>query len=135
MQNAFSCCHASSTSTCKSEVLLLPIIDLSPSDDSCVYSTLVYIQGQAERLNIPTPCITFDQPLWLKAVEIIRAKSLNIVCRLGGFHTLMSFMGSIGSMMKGSGLEEALGTVYGQNAVTHMISGKAVSRALRGHFL
>ena len=121
--------------TSKSEVLLLPIIDLNPSDESCVYSTLVYIQSQAEKLNIPTPCITFDQPLWLKAMEIIRAKSMNIVCRLGGFHTMMSFMGSIGSMMKGSGLEEALQRAYGLNAVTHMISGKAVSRALRGHFL
>ena len=48
---------------------------------------------------------------------------------------MMSFMGSIGSMMKGSGLEEALEMVYGPNAVTHMMSGKAVSRALRGHFL
>lgn len=48
---------------------------------------------------------------------------------------MMSFMGSIGSMMKGSGLEEALETVYGSNAVNHIISGKAVSRALRGHFL
>ena len=48
---------------------------------------------------------------------------------------MMSFMGSIGSMMKGSGLEEALETVHGPNAVIHMISGKAVSRALRGHFL
>ena len=38
-------------------------------------------------------------------------------------------------MMKGSGLEEALETVYGANAVSHMISGKAVSRALCGHFL
>ncbi len=119
----------------KSEVLFLPIIDLNPSDETCVYSTLIYIQSQAERLNIPTPCITFDQPLWLKAVEIIKAKSMNIVCRLGGFHTMMSFMGSIGSMMKGSGIEEALEIVYGPNAVTHMISGKAVSRALRGHFL
>ena len=76
-----------------------------------------------------------DQPLWLKAVEIITAKS-HIVCRLGGFRTLMSFEGSIGgSMMKRSGLEEAPGTVYEQNAVTHMISGKTVSRVLCGHFL
>ncbi len=45
------------------------------------------------------------------------------------------FMGSIGAMMKGPGLEEALETSYGPNAVTHMISGKAVSRALCGHFL
>ena len=47
---------------------------------------------------------------------------MDIVCRLGGF------MGSVGKMMRGSGLEEALGTVYGSNAVSHMI-------ALRGHFL
>ena len=130
MQQAFS-----DGSIPKSEVLLLPILDLNPSDESCIYSTLIYIQRQAEHLNVTTPCITFDQPLWLKAVEIITSKSLNIVCRLGGFHTMMSFMGSIGSMMKGSGLEEALETVYGPNAVAHMMSGKAVSRALRGHFL
>jgi len=70
-----------------------------------------------------------------KAVEIIKSKSLKIVCRLGGFHMMMSFIGSIGSVMKGSGLEEALETAYGHNSVTHMISGKAISRALRGHFL
>ena len=92
-------------------------------------------QRQAVQLNIPTPCITFDQPLWLKAVEIIEAKSMSIVCRLGSFHTMMSFMGSIGSMMKGSGLEEALETVHGPNAVIHMISGKAVSRVLQWAFL
>ena len=48
---------------------------------------------------------------------------------------MMSFMGSLGTMMKGSGFEEAQCCVYGPNAVTHMMSGKAVSRALRGHFL
>ena len=49
----------------------------------------------------------------------------------------MSFVGSIGSVMKGPGLEEALETIYGPNAVTQMISGKAISRvlALCGHFL
>ena len=44
-------------------------------------------------------------------------------------------MGGIGKMMKGSGLEESLETVYGENTVQDMMSGKAVSRALRGHFL
>ena len=47
---------------------------------------------------------------------------------------MMSFLGSIGSMIKGSGLEEALEQVYGPNAVAHMMTGKAVSRALHGHF-
>ena len=119
----------------KSEVLFLPIIDLRPSDETCIYSTSFYIQSQAEQLSILTACITFDQPLWLKAVEIITERSLRIVCRLGGFHTMMSFLGSIGSMTKGSGLEEALEQVYGPNAAAHMMTGKAVSRALRGHFL
>ena len=119
----------------KSEVLFVPIIDLNPSNETCIYSTLTYIQSQAEQLNLTTPCVTFDQPLWIKAIEIIKSKSMNMVCRLGGFHMMMSFLGSIGSMMKGSGLEEALERAYGPNAVTHMMTGKAVSRALRGHFL
>ena len=60
---------------------------------------------------------------------------MNIVCKFGDFHTMMNFLGSIISMMKGSGLEKVLDTVYGHNTVTHMITGKTVSRALHGHFL
>ena len=119
----------------KSTVTLLPIIDLNPNDMTCIYSTLLFVSDQAKQLNIPTPIITFDQPLWLKATDIIRAKSLNIVCILGGFHTMMSFMGSMGKMMKGSGLYEALETIYGSTVVDHMMLGKDVSRALRAHFL
>ena len=132
MQHVFSSNHNISS---KSEVLFLPIIDLSPSDNTCIYSTLNYVHKQAKKLNIQSPCITFDQPLWIKAVEIIKSKSMNIVCQLGCFHTMIRFMGSLGTIMKGSRFEEALGCVYGPNAVTHMMSGKAVSRALRGHFL
>ena len=37
--------------------------------------------------------------------------------------------------MESSGLEELLGTVYAPNTVSHMLSGKAAARAIRGHFL
>ena len=84
-------------------------------------------------LNLVTPCITFNQPLWQKAVEITQARNPDVVCRLGGFH-MMSFFESIGSPMNGSGLHELLETCYGPNSIDHM-SGKAVSRDLRGHFL
>lgn len=60
---------------------------------------------------------------------------LNIVCRLGPFHMLMSYLGSLGGVMSGSGLSEVLHTCYGSNTVVQMLSGKAVSRAVRGHFL
>ena len=82
MQHLFS---DDQNSTPRSEVLFLPIIDLNPSDETCIYSTLIYVESQTAKLNVPTPCITFDQPLWLKAIEIITAKSMNIVCRLGAF--------------------------------------------------
>ena len=119
----------------KSKIYMQPIIDLKPTDENCMFSTLKYIENQAREMNIPNPCVTFDQPLWLLASEVIDAQNLRIVNRLGGFHLLMSFLGSIGTLMDGSGLSELLATCYGPNAVIHMLSGKAVSRAIRGHFL
>ena len=47
----------------------------------------------------------------------------------------MSFLGSIGHLMTGSGLQEFLEVVYASNSVSHMLGGKAISRAVRGHFL
>ena len=120
----------------KAGVLILPIIDLSPSDNTRIYSNLLYIQEQASRLNLPTVCVTLYQPIWLKAIEIVKAKEMTKgVLRLGGFHLLMSACGSVFKMMKGSGIEEALEEAYGPNAVTQMTSGKAIAIALRGLFL
>ena len=58
-----------------------------------------------------------------------------IVIRLGGFHTLMSFLGSVGMVMDGSGLREVMATVYASNTVNHILSGKAYARAMRCQFL
>ena len=37
--------------------------------------------------------------------------------------------------MAASGLQEVLELVYAKKAVGHMLTGKAVARAVRGHFL
>ena len=42
----------------------------------------------------------------------------------------MSFLGSVGAVMKGSGLEDLLPVVYAENSAMYMLSGKAVSRAI-----
>ena len=47
----------------QSDVLLLPIISLSQTDLTCIYSTLLFIQDQAKKMNISTLYDTFDQPL------------------------------------------------------------------------
>ena len=90
---------------------------------------------EAKKLNIPSPDITFDQPLWQKAMGIIKEKNLQIVCRLGGFHILMSFPGSTGNLMNNSGLEEAFEEVYSEDTIKHILSRYAVARALRAHKL
>ena len=119
----------------KSDVILLPIIDLQPTNLTYIYSTLLFIQSQADKFNILAPVVTFDQPLWYKASGIKAEKKLDIVCRFGGFHTLVSFIGRIGYVMGGSGLEEVLTEVYTENSVFHMFSGKAYARAVRGYIL
>ena len=88
--------------SCK--VLFLSIIDLNPFIEAWIYSTLTYIQSQVEQLDIPNPCITFDQPLWLKSMEIIHAKSMDIVCRHGDFHNMVRYIVpmSIDSLVEGS---------------------------------
>ena len=102
---------------------------------SCIYSTLLFVIDQSKQLRMEVPVLTFDQSLWHKATEIANAMSLSIVLILGGFRLTMSYVGSLGFVMKGSGLQEALETIYGSHTVEHMFTGKAIARALRGHFL
>lgn len=44
----------------KSDVVLLPLLDLNPFDESCIYTTLLFIQDQAKQLCVEIPCVTFD---------------------------------------------------------------------------
>ena len=123
----------------KSSVMFLPMIDMNPSDVTCVYSTLKYVCEHARRHDV-TPILTFDQPLWWKALMIIVTEPVgsnlrDIVLRLGGFHTEMSFLGCIGHLMAASGLQELLELIYSSNTVVHILTGKAIARAVRAHLL
>ncbi|KAK3931373.1 Glycerophosphodiester phosphodiesterase [Frankliniella fusca] len=120
--------------------LPLPFVNLNPSDPSTIFTCLSFAADQAEKHGQKFIPVTFDQPLSWKAAEMVLASPQNsplrkVVVRLGGFHLLMSFMGSIGHLMSGSGLEDLWATVYAKNSVQHMCSGKAYSRAVRAHFL
>ena len=55
----------------KSSITFLPMIDMDPGDMSCKkYSTLLFVSAEASSHNV-TPVVTFDQPLWWKALTII----------------------------------------------------------------
>ena len=59
-------------------------------------------------LNVEASVVIFEQPLWIKATEIIQTLYLKIILILGGFHIIMSFAGSGGTTMSGSGLDTTL---------------------------
>ena len=67
--------------------------------------------------------------------ELENSKLKRIVKRLGGLHTCMSFLESIGHSMSPSSLHEVLETIYGSDTVPHMLLGSAISRAFQGHFI
>lgn len=76
----------------------------------------------------------------MKARDIVStrdedSKLSNVVARLGGFLLLMSFMGSIGSIMAGSGLKELFNTIYALNSIEKIMAGHAYARAVRAHML
>ena len=58
-----------------------------------------------------------------------------IVLRLGGLHTCVSSLGSIGHFMSSTGLCEVLETIYGSDTVPHRLSGSSISRAFLGHLV
>ncbi|KAE9523143.1 hypothetical protein AGLY_016457 [Aphis glycines] len=90
---------------------------------------------ECKKLNQKTCFVTFDQPLYIKARNIVESYKSNpqIVVKLGGFHLLMSFMGSIDYIMAGSGLRELWNTIYASNSIDKMMTGH--SRAVRAHML
>ncbi|GBP57162.1 hypothetical protein EVAR_37841_1 [Eumeta japonica] len=124
----------------KSFIECLPFINAPPSDYDTILTDLLFVSEKCESLHQHTYFVTFDQPLYFKAREIIsshdeNSKLNNTVVRLGELHLLMSFMGSIGYIMTESGLKELFNTIYVLNLIEKMMAGHAYSRAVRAHML
>ena len=53
----------------KADIVFLPFIDLPPSDETTIMSTLQFVANLAKMHDF-TPVLTFDQPLYNKALKI-----------------------------------------------------------------
>lgn len=125
--------HRGQTHPGASSILYLPMTDMYPGDKSYILSTLDFLCNMVMRHHVSL-VITFDQPLyWNAALKNSHLKG--IVLRLGTFHMFMNLLGAIDTLMAGTGLKNILELVYGENAVVHMMWGKLVKRAFRGHLL
>ena len=93
----------------KNNVTFLPIIDLDPTNMSCILSTLSFLSNLAKQNNQPT-IVAFDQPLYWKGTRIIFESAdhiiQQIVLLLGNFHTIFNLLGCIGFLMADTGLKE-----------------------------
>ena len=109
------------------------------SDHSCIYSTMLFVNKLTEKHGID-PILTFDQPLFWKSMEIKlheqhKGTFDKMVLLLGTFHTCMSFFGTIGYVMAGTGINALLELIYAEHTVPHILTGKAFSRATRAHLI
>lgn len=111
---------------------ILPFINMNPSDTSTIYSALCFAQEQCRKQGIPLCPVTSDQPLYIEAVNIVAASDDlgNVFIRLEEFHLFMSFLGSVGSIMSGSGLEKQWESVYAKGSIPQTMNGHAYSQAL-----
>ena len=95
-----------------SSVFFMPILDLKPSAEICIYSTMYFASEQAKRYKCTT-ILTFDQPLRLKSLgkqqsETPNKEIKNIILRLGDLHMDMSFLAAKGQFMWRTGLQDLL---------------------------
>ena len=81
----------------------LPFINLDPSNPSTIYTALCFAQSQYEKHDLRICAVTFDQPLYIKAADIVASTQDlgKVIVRFRGFHLLMSYLGSTGHIMVG----------------------------------
>ena len=120
-----------------SSIIYLPFINKASGHYDTIYTDVRYDIQETEKIGQHTTVVTFDQPLYVKARDLVaqHAELGNVVVRLGGFHTLLSYLMCIGHIMAGTGLQEVLSLIYAPNSMQVILHGHAYSRAIRAHFL
>ena len=119
----------------KTQIVYLPLIDKAPADPATITSALLKAQAVTGATGQEYVIFTADQQLYKVAVHVMwenQALFSNVYLRLGGMHLLMSYVGSIGSLMAGSGMTEILSEAFA--GVLKMLTGKTYPdnvRALR----
>jgi hypothetical protein len=95
-----------------SKIIFLSFIRTPPTDFDTVFISPFEAKGHFQKTRL----VTFDQPLFFKARDIVEGGKHSelscVVVRLGEFHLLMSFMGCIGAIMAGSCLKALFMTIY-----------------------
>lgn len=122
-----------------SEIYFAPFIHADRSDNNTIFTAINESVDETLSLSMKNYVITFDQPLYVKANDIVGAHNfgdeIKVVVKLGGFQTVLSFLGTEEFIMKDFGLQKMFLRVYGENTVEKIASGHQYTRALRANSL
>lgn len=103
----------------KSSFEFLSMINMKSTDMNCIYATLLFIENHA-RKHGATAIVTFDQPLFHKALQLVTAEGSPfklIILRLDGFHTILCYLATIGDTIENTGIKETMSVAYAEGAV------------------
>ena len=136
--NAYLDRQEASTSTKKPKTLVVfaPLLDAPPAHPDTVMTTLIYLEKTMKTFGMQYAHISVDLQLYqisciVQWSDPYQWKSL--VLHPGIMHTLMSFLGCIGTLMKASGVYVLLTAAFG--GPTGIITGKSWPNALRAYRL
>ena len=105
----------------------------NPNDYSTINTALLRC-FQLEKQNYAV--ITFNLPIWLKAVDLIISQRMPIIPRLGDFHLLKSYLATSGVMFADKGLHDIIKLIYeGELAADSILNGNSYDKAIREYFL
>ena len=93
-----------------------------------------FLLNSLKKIGAEYAHISMDMQLFMIACKIKwddLQKWKQIVVHPGMMHTLMSFLGCIGFLMKGSGMETILATTFG--SIKGILNGKSWPQALRAY--
>ena len=120
----------------KTLVVFGPMIDSPPAHPDTVMTTLVYLQRTLNAFGMQYTHVSVDLQLYQTACLVQwndPQRWTGLILHPGMMHTLMSFLGCIGTLMKASGLEVLMSAAFG--CISIIINGKAWTNALRAYRL
>ena len=114
----------------------LDCLDAPATDNATTYHLLCRSLMIKEKLGLSSMICVYDQAMFPKAIKIQfkeKEKFKSLVLMMGGFHTLMMFLGFIGTHFKDAGLQDILiqGGVLAGGSAERVMTGSMYNHFVR----
>ena len=112
--------------------IYIPVIDMIPSHPDTMMTSMTFSQVYTSNIRQQFVVFTCDLLLYRVALEVhwtYPERFSNVILRLEGMHSLMSFIGPIGTLMADTGLSDIMSSVFGVES--KMLTGKKFPQNVR----